>query len=152
MKQSIYLHDYVISTLVMFGNLSDVINDVLRAVEQGDLPIEDLPECENRQGAKRCNVDVTNEYYLSIAEIYGVKSKRISLRRLLYYFVDNELYNELGWEPLHDYIDGYQSKINKCVDKILAEMTRLKIILAKNVDDRLSDVVHACDLINSCKR
>lgn len=147
MIQSVYLHDYIVDTLKMYGELDICINKILKHVEVNGLQIEDLPECPSRIDAKRYNVFINNSYYNELVEAYGIKSKRISLRRLLYYFIDNELYNEYGWEPINDYVSTNDAKINKQYAKVSAELNKLLSLLLKNNDDRASNIIHALDLV-----
>jgi hypothetical protein len=130
---SVYLHKDRADILKMFGdNLSDVVNKVLDEYDAGNIDIEDIPECENRQGASRYDVTVTNETYLTMLKTYGPKSKRISLRRILYWFVDNEMYDVLGWDICKEYQNDLSVKINKRLDKILDNLYELEWLLTED--------------------
>lgn len=123
---SVYLHKDKVDVLKMFdSDLSQAINKMLDAADQGYFDVEDKPECESRDGASRYNVNVTNESYLQLLQTFGVKSKRVSLRRLIYWFVDNEIYNELGWEVCDGHNNADKDKYNKKVDKIIGETEKL---------------------------
>lgn len=98
MKFSIYLHREIKETLQAFGDLSTVVNKILELGENGAFDLTDKPSSPDRGDAGRVTIDVTNEYYLSLLDNYTPNSPRISLRRLLYWFVENEIYEELGWE------------------------------------------------------
>ena len=147
MRLSVYLHTYVTDTLRMFGDLNDVVDRILCEVD-----VEDKPECPDRNGANRYNIDVINEEYLALIELHGNRSKNISLRRLLYWFVDNEIYNDLGWTPVSDYISQYDKDVNRSINFILGELTKLSIKMSKNVDNRQGTVTHIYDLLSDCKR
>ena len=97
MKLSQYLHNDIVDVLKTFGDLNDVVNKILDAADEGYIEVEDKPPCRDRDGCDRYNIDIHNENYLELLRIHGVKSKQISLRRLLYWFVENEIYEELGW-------------------------------------------------------
>lgn len=147
MTLSVYLHKDRVDVLKMFGNLNDVVNKILDEYDNGKIDIENKPECESRIGASRYNINIRNENYVDMLMSYGIKSKQISLRRLLYWFVDNEIYNELEWEPVNDYIDSNDERINKKIDKIVGEIDALMFIV--NDDGTLA---HAKDLLLSYKR
>lgn len=145
MKISLYLHRDRADVLETFGEMSDVINRILDEADKGLIDIEDKPACESRDGACRFDVNINNENYLQLLQIYGVKSKRISLRRLVYWFVDNEIYNDLGWEPVNEYVDYYSRRINKYVDDILGELHRFELYCES------AGLQHAITLINEAK-
>ena len=146
MKLSLYLHSYITDVLLTYGTLDETINKILDAADEGYFEIENKPSCENRDGANRYNVTVKNDTYLSMLKIYGVKSKAISLRRLVYWFVENEIYNEVGWEPINDYTNRDNAKWNKQLDKVLNELDKLIVL------DNDGTISHAYDLIYNCRR
>ena len=147
MVLSIYLHKDRVDILKTFGDLNNVINRILDACDEGYIELENKPECEPRDGASRYNVIITNENYIELLGFYGVKNKNISLRRLIYWFVDNEMYNELDWEPINDYIDSDTVKINKLVQNTISNIDKLKLYVK---DD--GTLTHAKDLILTYKR
>ena len=149
MKQSVYLHDYVTDVLLTFGDLNEVINKILDASDEGHFDVTDKPECESRETAKRYNVQIQNQTYISMLKSLGERNKSISLRRLLYWFVDNEIYNDLGWEPIRDYVDKEKMQFNKQLDVTLSALDKLWFI-CKNDDEGI--ITHAKDLIMTLRR
>lgn len=149
MKLSIYLHSDIVDVLKTYGKLDDVVNSMLDAADEGEFEIENKPACRPRDGAGRYDVNVTNATYLSLLNTYGVKSKAISLRRLIYWFVENEIFNEIGWETVNDFVDRDSLKWNKQIDKVLNELERLKTMCNYSNSDIIS---HAEDLISNCRR
>jgi hypothetical protein len=119
MRLSVYLHSYIVDKLRMYGKLDDVVNAILDEADNGMFDILDKPNCESREGASRYNIEVTNETYLSLAETFPLGSSRISLRRLIYWFVENEMYDECGWTT-----DNILSRKNKT--KVLKKILDLK--------------------------
>ena len=146
MRLSVYLHSYITDVLLTFGTLDEVIDKMLQAADDGEFEIENKPACEPRDGANRYNVNVKNDTYIAMLKVYGVKSKTISLRRLIYWFVENEIYNEIGWEPINDYTDRDSAKWNKQLDKVLNELDKLRVL------DDDGTISHAYDLIYNCRR
>lgn len=99
MTLSIYLSTEIYQTLTYFGNLDGVVNKILEAGSQGAFDVMGKPSAPEKVGGRYYKVNVINQDYLSLLEIYGQKNPRISLRRLLYWFVENEVYSELNWIP-----------------------------------------------------
>lgn len=123
---SIYLHKHIAETLMCYGDLSDVVNKILETSEQGIFDLIDMPKCESREGATRYNIDVTNETYLSLVENFPPNSPRLSLRRILYWFVEQEMYEVLEWEATNEYISKDKEKILKKIGGIDSELTKLQ--------------------------
>lgn len=153
MKQSLYLHNDVTDILKTYcGTIENAVDKILTAYDEGLIDIEDKPKCRSREGANRFNVNITNETYLNMVEIYGIKSKRISIRRLLYWFVENEIYDELGWEIVTDFENSIVKNHNRLIENCIGDLTRLKINIVKNVMDGADVVNHAIDLITTLRR
>lgn len=123
----IYLHNYVTDTLEMFGDLNNVINDIVDEAVKGTIPMESLPPAPTRShdNCRQYMIDVTNTEYLQLVSDKGYKNKTVSLRRILYYFVDNELYNELGWSQKHDYEQQEVTKYQLAFAKAVTAVSKL---------------------------
>lgn len=102
MLMHLHLHRRLIETLEQFGDLSDVTNRILRLAADGYYDIHNKPACPPRKGCVYCAIDVTEPTYLAEYNLRGPLDRSISLRRLLYWFVDNEMYNELSWQVVDD--------------------------------------------------
>lgn len=153
MKQSLYLHSDISDVLKSYcGTIERAIDDILTEYDLGNIDIENCPQCRPREGANRFNVNITNKTYLQMVELYGVKSKRISIRRLLYWFVEYEIYDELGWQPKENFVDNVTKRKDRLITNILSDLTKLKIHMSKNVMDGIDLVSHATDLISQLRR
>jgi hypothetical protein len=117
MKMSLYLHDEIYAILRCYGTLDDVVNRVLDAGTEGAFDILDKPKVPDRAGARRFDVDVKNEEYIDAVRRHNYNSPKTSLRRLLYWFVENEMYDVLDWEVVDLYKDRYFDKRNKLLQK-----------------------------------
>lgn len=126
MRQSIYLHRQVKDVLNCFGSLTDVINRILQEGANGRIDIMDKPPAPPRDGAARYDVIITDPNYLELIEQFTPFSPRISLRRLLYWFVENEVYNDLGWEQDASYADSKRKMCYKKIENALSELERAK--------------------------
>ena len=136
-----YLHSDIVNVLLTFGDLDDVVNRILDASDEGYFDIANKPQCRNREGCSRYDIRITNENYLRMLKTMGVKNKSISLRRLIYWFVDNEVYNEIGWEPVRDYLDKNDKRINKVIDEILQKIDKLEVLTGHTYDD-LKEIIN----------
>ena len=123
---SIYLHKHIAETLMCYGSLSGVVNKILETSEQGIFDVVDMPKCESREGATRYLINVTNETYLSLVEAFPPNSPRISLRRLLYWFVEQEMFDVLEWVPVAEYVSKDKEKILKKIGGIKSELSKLQ--------------------------
>lgn len=126
---SVYLHSPIAETLKCYGDLSEVTNKILEYAEQGSFDIVDMPKCPDRNGASRYDINVTSEYYISLVESFPPNSPRISLRRLLYWFVEQEMYNALEWVPTFPYISKEKSNILKKIGGIESDLHKLLLKL-----------------------
>ena len=128
MLMSIYLHEEIYAILCCYGKLDDVVNKVLEEGMSGSFDIMNCPKLPPRTGARRFEVDVTNEEYIELLNLYPHNSTKISLRRLLYWFVENEMYEVLGWEQKNDYVDKRDMKRQKLLKRIRQQLESLLLI------------------------
>lgn len=114
MKTSIYLHRYIYDILRQFGEINDVVNRLLDAGSTGELDIYSKPPCPKPgRECSRYEIDITNTDYLKMKSIMGANSNFISLRRLLYWFVEHEIYVDLGWRTVKYVNKNTLAAINK---------------------------------------
>ena len=139
MKFSIYLSNDVINILECYGPINDVVNKILECGAEGLFDIMDKPTPPPKENGKQVIVDVIEPNYLALVDMYSVKSSRISLRRLLYWFVDNEVYVELGWEGVQKYQDSNAEKALTLLSNIKLYLYRLEK-LTTNCDDQLRNI------------
>lgn len=128
MIQSIYLHKYIVDTLSLFGDLSVVVNRILQEGADGKIDILDRPPCMNRDGAGRYNITITQPEYLELLQCYSVNSPKISIRRIIYWFVDFAIYEQLGWRPTRRYEDKSLQTLCRHIDKARASIARIALL------------------------
>ena len=114
MTLSVYLAHDIKSVLSCYGSLDIVVDKILTAGAEGLIDIMEKPSAPEKKGGTYYQINIREPNYIALVETYGTKSSRISLRRLLYWFVENEVYLELGWEPCEEFVDqknkkGYQA-------------------------------------------
>lgn len=96
---SIYLHKEIKEVLEYFGDLNSVANEIVNNAMTGAIDFDILDKCPPPGDNCKYFVDITNHEYLELREVQGARSSKLSLRRLLYHFVEHELYLEWGWKP-----------------------------------------------------
>ena len=116
MRMTVYLSDNVADVLRCYGSINDVVNKILIAGADGLIDVMSKPTISERKGGHYYQLEVKEPNYLELVDVYGTKSSKISIRRLLYWFVDNEIYEELGWEPVGGYV---ASDVNKGYDTLM---------------------------------
>ena len=125
--------------LECYGPINDVVNKILECGAEGLFDIMDKPTPPPKENGKQIIIDVIEPNYLELVEMYGTKSSRISLRRLLYWFVDNEMYLELGWEGTQKYKDSDNEKALVLLSNIKLHLYKLEKLVT-NCDDQLSNI------------
>ncbi len=125
MRLSLYLHDEILAVLKCFGDLDTVIDKILLGISSSDIDIMDKPPAPDRAGAKRVDVNITNEEYIQLLRQFGPRSKKISLRRFLYWFVENEIYELINLEPLNDY-SAIDEKLKSRINRISKQLEDLR--------------------------
>lgn len=143
MVVSIYLHKYVVDILQLFGNLDETINRILQSGADGDIEILDRPPCINRNGASRYNVNITQRDYLELLRSYPINSPKISIRRIVYWFVDFAIYEQLGWKVDKKYTNKEVEQLCKYIDK--ARSFIAKVAMSKRNDDTVTKKVTIID-------
>ena len=130
MLVSVYLHKPIAETLKCFGDLSNVINKIYDAAGEGTIDVMDKPKVPSREGASRYDIDITSEYYMELLVAFPANSSRISIRRLLYWFVENEVYELLNWEPVHEYVSIDKERILKKLNHIYSLYDKMYMLLS----------------------
>ena len=128
-----YLHNEIAQTLMCFGDLSDVVNNILKAGADGMFDIMNKPPCPDKTNCEHFRIDVTEPTYIELYKTFGSNNPRISLRRLLYWFVENEIYSELDWTPTNQPTNKRQTLYNKHIEAAIIHLIRAKRYTSKNV-------------------
>ena len=124
MRVSVYLHQSILDELTCYGDLDEVVDKILTLGERGIIDLENRPPCRPRADAKRVTVNVHNSYYITLVRSYPPKSSQISLRRILYWFVENDMCTLLNTMTVTDE-DLYNSLYKRLLD-ILQELGTLQ--------------------------
>lgn len=128
MKQRITLPTETIKILEQYGDIHTVVDNILDLVQTGAIPTDNLPQaCASDTTVKKITVHITNDWYI---ESYLANNK-ICLKRLLQYFVDNELFNEFDWKPVNT-----SHKQDKVLLDLIHAMTYLLDASTRTVEHR----------------
>jgi hypothetical protein len=130
-----------VDILHCYGELSDVINSILEEAAAGSFDCMNKPPCPGREGAGRYDIDVTEPMYLELLSTYGPFSSKISLRRLIYWFVENEMYNELGWEPLEKFVNRRSELFKKKISNAISELQKALRYCDNTYKDKLNELI-----------
>lgn len=142
MLTSIYLHNDVAELLKYYGKLDDVINKMLKEIYERNIDIRNTSNCPDRSQCKRVTINVTYEPYINEIEVTGIKNKELSLSRIIYFFVENEFYNEFKWEIVKQ--GGDKEKILSYLKNAELAATRLK-------NKGVPDAVKIIDIVNEIR-
>lgn len=97
MQQKIYLHNYILKIFSKYGGADNCINKIIDEAMSGKFDYEDSEPAPERSDGKYVYVNIVNQDFIQLINMYGVKSKRVSLRRMIYKYIDEELYEY--WKP-----------------------------------------------------
>lgn len=153
MKYNLNISKDYYDILVMFGDINDVIDKVLKIVERGEIDIDNLPDSVVRGPKKHIVVNIDSEWYEHMQGIYGPTSPRISISRLLYYFVDNELYVDYDWKIVRKCDDKTSNKLLKILDDVDRNIGQLKHLVKDTQDYNKLEQIYKdlYDIINKLR-
>ena len=130
-KVNITMSEECYKILLLFGTIDEVVQKALVLVEKGEIDLESCPYVQQFGKLKHIVVTIDNPYYESLRALYGATSPKASINRLLYYIVDNEIYEACGWKQVNKYnaeneakIEGYKSTILHNINKLSKMLTR----------------------------
>lgn len=146
MLMSVYLHSTVAAVLRCFGTLDEVTDRILQLAADGHFDVTHMPPCGPRDGAARYNIEVTEPNYLQLLEDFGPHNSSVSLRRVLYWFVENQVYEEYGWEQSVAYKDKVEARLKRYLATARDTLTRASH-LPSNKQAELQDIIQRIDSI-----
>ena len=134
--------------LTVFGSIEDVIYKALELCENGEIDLENLPQTANfaNTETKTIPVIITNSYYENLRNIYGATSPKVSLRKLLCYIVENEIYFDYHWEVVQVYDKETRNKINSYKYDITNKATKLvKLLKDEATKNKINEFIKLID-------
>lgn len=149
---SVYIERYALDVIKCFGKVDDVINRMLDAATGEEFDVFDKPSAGPRSDSVRVNVNIVNEEYIALVESMPANSPRISLRRYVHWFIDNEMPYLLGWTVANEYKHTERDKVRKILKGINADCVKLRSLYSKLSDDvKVEQVDDVLNLINLLK-
>ena len=82
---------------LQYGTIEEVVNKLLLETDWMDVP---RTYCEQIDMCKMY-IEVTNDDYLQMREIFSAKDNRISLSRMLIHYYDMDYAATAGWNKVH---------------------------------------------------
>ena len=145
-KVNITISDEYYKILRLFGTMDEVVQKALELAEKGDIDLETCPYVQQFGRLKHVVVTINNAYYESLRALHGATSPKASINRLLYYIVDNELYEAYGWKQVNKYNEENEAKIEGYKSTILHNINRLSKMLTRT--EQQDKLKQAYDLIS----
>lgn len=106
-----------IDILEMYGSLDSVTDKALNMVYTDQLPpINEMPAVPVLSDICKRVIKVTNEEYDDNCKLLGPKHHSNSIKRLLTYIVDNEIY--LNWQMRETASDTYSKRLLECIGRL----------------------------------
>lgn len=136
---NIYMQSQILDILKCFGTVETVINNIVDQVMINEIDIATLPPAPDRINCGKYKINIHNEDYCKLVKIYGSTSSRISLRRLIYWFVENEVYNEWNWKPVNKFVDRKIEKIKSQLITLIELSEKLQKSISKQEFDTIID-------------
>ena len=99
---SVYLHNEYYQVLKAFGNIDEVVNKILDYCYNNEIDITTIANAPSRDGARRVTIGVTHQLYLDDYSTCSPNSTKYSLRKIIYWFIDNAIYEELEWKVVNN--------------------------------------------------
>lgn len=135
MLMNVVLDNGTVSLMRYFGDLSDVANRILAHGAKGEIPLMDLPQAQSvSSDCKQYKLNITDSNYLELCDTFGIRSQRVSLRRIICWFMDNEKYVDFQWEPCVDVKSNEHQQVIALINDIDTKLYKLyKLIKADSI-------------------
>lgn len=120
---ALFLHPYVLNYLKSAGDIEVVINAIVNTVYcNGDYDFSEYVDVPPRDPTcKQVRVTIYNDEVCDLLDACGSNSRRFSIRRLLYWFIDNEIdYNMLAQSGKVNNIKKELSEIMSKIDHLIS--------------------------------
>lgn len=128
-----------VQILKAFGDLNEVTDKILDYCEETDNPFEDMPPVQLNEPTK-ISVEVTNTTFLQLVNLYGARSNKVSLARVLEWFVTNEEYVNLGWSLSSPPVFSSNNKMRLKILKVKSDIISLALDIGDEDYDDLAQM------------
>ena len=125
---SVYLHKETIAVLKCFGELNHVVNKLLsECLNTGKVFETIIPSAPDRRDARRIILYIDDNIFDEL------NASKLKIRSVIYWFIENEVYNEFEWVVIHEYGEELREREHKLVLKILSDLNRLSTLSERPV-------------------
>lgn len=131
-KVNIAIDNSYYNILRLFGTMDEVVDKALKLVEQGEIDFERCPQIPTTKNCRHIVVAISNPYYEELRALHGATSSKISINRLLYYIVDNELYYTYGWERNFELSKDQKRQVESWKCDIMYRISKLSRLLVSH--------------------
>lgn len=139
----IRLHKEYVDVLTQFGTLSYTTNCILSACEIGAIDLFDKPVAPPKDGTQKHIITIDNLWYEQLLDDFGPKNMHISLRRLLYWFVDNEVYNDIGLQIDATKRTVLDTRFAKEKANCIQQLKKLQNLSTRNSRRKLQEIIQS---------
>lgn len=137
-----------VQILKAFGDINTVTDKILDYCEASGNAFEDMPPVMLEDPTK-INIEVTNSTFLQLLSVYGSRNNKISLARVLEWFVTNEEYINLGWSLNSKPVLKSNNKMRSKILKIKSDILSLALEVG---DDDYDDLAKMQLLLNNLEK
>lgn len=137
----IRLHKEYYDVLVQFGTLSYTVNCILAACEIGAIELFDKPKAPPKEGTQKHIITIDNPWYEGLLDDMGAKNSHISLRRLLYWFVDEEVYTLIGLEPNTNNKTILDSRFARIKADCIQQLLKMRDVSSRATIVKIDDIL-----------
>ena len=131
-KVNIAIDNNYYNILRLFGTMDEVVDKALKLVEQGEIDFDRCPQIPTTKNCRHIVVAISNPYYEELRALHGATSSKISINRLLYYIVDNELYYTYVWERNFELSKDQKRQVESWKCDIMYRITKLSRLLVSH--------------------
>ena len=131
-KVNIAIDNNYYNILRLFGTMDEVVDKALKLVEQGEIDFDRCPQIPTTKNCRHIVVAISNPYYEELRALHGATSSKISINRLLYYIVDNELYYTYGWERNFELSKDQKRQVESWKCDIMYRISKLSKLLVSH--------------------
>ena len=151
MTVRIVLPKETIKILKMFGDISTVTNEILTLAERNEIDIFGLESMSKAEQTSKVTIHIHNQWYIDIVK--DDSSRYFSLSKALRYFVDNEIYAELGWKITSNLQEEQLATIKDAIDLYRAAAIILVVSKRTQATSKLAELGNKIiDIANELKQ
>lgn len=148
-SENVYIHPSAVDILYCFGDINTVVNKIIDELYARNVDIESCCKepAPNQSGCRHYQIVINNADYNALRAAYPAKSYKVSLRRIINWFVVNEMYFEWGWEPIREYTSNEIDTVNKRINDVISRLNSLKLVIRDRHHDDIDEMIRKLSLL-----